>query len=272
MSSRSQETSLHPALSPQEQQSAGHAASRMFNELVSKAEEKQADTAALADPVSGISHPEIFKKGTLIDIPDAPDAPASGDAARRKHRSSRSAPIKQRLVAICVKDDAQAEHVVDWALQNELTPKRDKVAIINVRQAANGLIGDLVSTNNAKDEAEREKSHGLLRRHAAPIKNEGYTIKGVSIRGVDVRGELVRKLVELKCDLLIIGNHASKTMRERIIGCKVSYLVDNSPCPVLVVPRTIRSAAEASAVAASAAAAIPAADVPPEPAPPSLPC
>ncbi|KAJ2907900.1 hypothetical protein GGI21_003426, partial [Coemansia aciculifera] len=58
---------------------------------------------------------------------------------------------------------------------------------------------------------------------------------GISIRGVDIRGELVRKLVELRCDILVIGNHSSKSIVERLIGCKVAYLTTNSPCPVLVV-------------------------------------
>ncbi|KAJ2703581.1 hypothetical protein FB645_003850 [Coemansia sp. IMI 203386] len=255
----------------QAQDSATKAASNIFDQLIAQSIEKNSSAAA----AGGISHPQIFRKGTLIDIPDESPSALQDRRTRRKQDVQR----KQRLVAICIKDDAQAQPVVDWALQNELVPKRDIVVLIHVRQAANGIIGDLISTNNAKEIAERDRSHDLLRKHAIPIKREGFAIKGISIRGVDVRGELVRKLIEIKCDLFIIGNHASKSMRERFIGCKVGYLTENAPCPVLVVgsglQKALKVAASDPAAAAeieSAAAARPASDVPPEPAPASLPC
>ncbi|KAJ1825743.1 hypothetical protein LPJ56_002526, partial [Coemansia sp. RSA 2599] len=255
-------------------ESASKAASNIFDQLIAQSIDKAQTHGSSA---AGISHPQIFRKGTLIDIPD--ESP-SASQERRARRKKQAAERKQRLVAICIKDDAQAQHVVDWALQNELDPRRDNVVLIHVRQAANGIIGDLISTNNAKEIAERDRSHGLLRRHAIPIKQDGFNIKGISIRGVDVRGELVRKLIEIKCDLFIIGNHASKSVRERFIGCKVGYLTENAPCPVLVVGSGIRKtlkeagpeSAEADAAATAAAAAAPAADAPPEPAPASLPC
>ncbi|PIA15634.1 hypothetical protein COEREDRAFT_24314, partial [Coemansia reversa NRRL 1564] len=141
----------------------------------------------------------------------------------------------QRLVAVCIKDNVQAEYVAGWVLQNELVLGRDNVVLINVRAAANSIIGDLTLSNSAKDDAERTRSHALLRKHADPIKQEGFPIKGVSIRGVDIRGELVRKLIELKCDLVVVGNGHTRSVRERLMGCKASYLLDYSPCPVLVV-------------------------------------
>ncbi|KAJ1719881.1 hypothetical protein LPJ53_005425 [Coemansia erecta] len=254
--------SLTESQQTQLKESASQAASNIFDHLVTQSIEK--DQGATPTSPLGISHPQIFRKGTLIEIPDAPP---KGSRSRRSRKGQLSTP-KQRLVAICIKDDAQAEQVIEWALQNELVPKRDNVVLIHVRQAANGIIGDLISTNNAKEIAERDRSHGLLRRNAIPVKQEGFNIKGVSIRGVDVRGELVRKLIELKCDLFIIGNHASKSMRERLMGCKVGYLTENAPCPVLVVggcaQRPIQESSQTTATTT--------ADAPPSPAPASLPC
>ncbi|ORX74192.1 hypothetical protein DL89DRAFT_202430, partial [Linderina pennispora] len=139
-----------------------------------------------------------------------------------------------RFVAIAIKDSPQTIDIIEWAIRQALVPGRDKVVLINVRPAVNGLIGDLVSSNSDKEVAEREKSHELLKKYASIIKAEGYPIKGVSIRSVDIRGELVRKLMELKCDVLIMGRNASKSMKGRFIGCKVNYLIENSPCPVTV--------------------------------------
>ncbi|KAJ2496906.1 hypothetical protein IWW47_003718 [Coemansia sp. RSA 2052] len=191
------------------------------------------DHAVAAASLTGTSHPAIFRKGTLIEIPDNPQRVSH----RRKESRLPGATLKPRLVAIGIKNDEQAKYVISWALQNELVLGRDRVVLLHVRQAANGLIGDLTATNRGKEDAERERSHGLLRRHAGAIKQEGFAIKGVSIRGVDIRGEMVRKLVELKCDILVIGNHSSKSIVERLIGCKVAYLTANSPCPVLVVSK-----------------------------------
>ncbi|KAJ2810339.1 hypothetical protein GGI24_007037 [Coemansia furcata] len=225
----------------------------IYDEFVARSTSMEVGVPAAAQ--TGVSHPAIFRKGTLIEIPDNPQRPSH----RRRESRLPGAMLKPRLVAIGIKDDAQAKHVIDWALQNELVLGRDRVILLHVRQAANGIIGDLTSTNMAKEEAEREKSHALLRRHAGVIKHEGYNIKGVSIRGVDIRGEMVRKLVELKCDLVVIGNHLSKTIKERLIGCKVAYWTANSPCPVLVVARsgTQRNNQETEPTEAMAAPAAP---------------
>ncbi|KAJ1647739.1 hypothetical protein LPJ64_000917 [Coemansia asiatica] len=267
----------------QQQDSAGKASPNIFDQLIAQSIDKAQThgTSPASASAAGISHPQIFRKGTLIEIPDESPSASQDHRARRKRPPER----KQRLVAICIKDDAQAQRVVDWALQSELVPKRDTVALIHVRQAANGIIGDLISTNNAKEIAERDRSHGLLRRHAIPIKQDGFDIKGISIRGVDVRGELVRKLIEIKCDLLIVGNHASKSMRDRFLGSKVGYLTENAPCPVLVVgsctqktPKDASSGsaqANANTTAAAAAADIVdsvSTDIPHEGSRPELPC
>ncbi|KAI7827826.1 hypothetical protein BX661DRAFT_182558, partial [Kickxella alabastrina] len=212
-----EEQSVSQAHQSQEPHAATTAVSNIFDPVVAQNIERE-PVSAPAVSSSGISHPHIFRKGTLIEIPDVLPKPLQSRPSRR----GKTAALKQRLVAICIKNDDQAKYVIEWVLETELIPRRDNVVLIHVRQAANGIVGDLILTNNAKEVAERDRTGG-------------YNIKGVSIRGVDIRGELVRKLVELKCDLAIIGNHTAKSMRERIIGCKVEYLTENSPCPVLVV-------------------------------------
>ncbi|KAJ1942016.1 hypothetical protein FBU59_003328 [Linderina macrospora] len=193
----------------------------------------------------GVSHPTIFRKGTLIEIPDIdPQGVVAGQSRRRASNTTRT-PLPERFVAIAIKDCDQTESIIHWSIRKILIPDRDKVVLIHVRPAVNGLIGDLTAVNSSKEAVEREKSHDLLRRYASLIKAEGYRIKGVSIRGVDIRGELVRKLVELKCDVLVIGSHASKSMKERFIGSKVNYLVENSPCPVIVIGRNNRVSQQA---------------------------
>ncbi|KAJ2559390.1 hypothetical protein EV175_000363 [Coemansia sp. RSA 1933] len=197
-----------------------------FDDLIAKSLDESSGDAVVA----GASHPPIFRKGTIIEIPEvSPDA-----LRRRKSRHGQRAELKPRLVAVCIKDDVHSKNIIDWLLRKELVPERDRVVLIHVRIAANGMIGDLVSTNGAKEDAQRTQSHELLRKYAAAIKQEGFAIKGVSIRGVDVRGELIRKLFELKCDLAVIGCPSSKSIRERFTGHKADYLAANSPCPILV--------------------------------------
>ncbi|KAJ2215129.1 hypothetical protein EV179_002497 [Coemansia sp. RSA 487] len=198
-----------------------------FDDLVAQS----MDGPSGIEMVAEASHPPIFRKGTLIEIPEvSPNTPR-----RRKSRRGQIAELKPRLVAVCIKDDAHSKRIIDWLLQKELVPERDRIVLINVRIAANGIIGDLTSTNSAKEDTQRTQSHDLLRKHATLIKQEGFSIKGVSIRGVDVRGELIRKLFELKCDLAVIGCPSSKSIRERFTGHKADYLAANSPCPILVV-------------------------------------
>ncbi|KAJ2799708.1 hypothetical protein H4R20_004329 [Coemansia guatemalensis] len=226
---KSADTGQPAPLDIPQQDAAGDAAANIFDELVALNVDKDAQSAT--SPV-GASHPPIFRKGTLIEILEAGPTRSQRQKPRQVEAAARQ---KQRLVAVCIKDDAQAEYVSSWVLQNELMLGRDNVVLVNVRAAANSIIGDLTLSNSAKDDAERTQSHALLRKHAAPIKQEGFPIKGVSIRGVDIRGELVRKLIELKCDLVVVGNGQKKSVRERLTGCKASYLLEYSPCPVLVV-------------------------------------
>ncbi|KAI9482369.1 hypothetical protein LPJ78_004014 [Coemansia sp. RSA 989] len=212
-------------------ESASDQVSNVFDRLVALNMDSEGPLAT--SPIN-VTHPAIFRKGTLIDIPDVP--PRSP-----QHRSRRKiSELQPRLVAICIKDDAQAEYIINWALENELVLGRDRVVLVNVRQATNGIIGDLTMSNNARKDEERVRSHEMLQRQAIPIKRQGYPIKGVSIRGVDVRGELIRKLIELQCDLAITGSHATKSVRERLTGCIVSYLIETAPCPVLVVGNGMR--------------------------------
>ncbi|KAJ2504589.1 hypothetical protein GGI11_007312, partial [Coemansia sp. RSA 2049] len=105
------------------------------------------------------SHPSIFRKGTLIEIPDV----ALKSSRRSSGRRNQVVELKPRLVAVCIREDAHAKCIVDWLLQKELVLERDRVVLIHVRLAANGIIGDLTSTNGAKEDAERAKSHELLR-------------------------------------------------------------------------------------------------------------
>ncbi|KAJ2611514.1 hypothetical protein EV177_003451 [Coemansia sp. RSA 1804] len=202
-----------------------------FDDLVAQSMDHPSGSAAGAAGATMTSHPSIFRKGTLIEIPDV----ALKSSRRSSGRRNQVVELKQRLVAVCIKEDAHAKRIVNWLLQKELVLERDRVVLIHVRLAANGIIGDLTSTNGAKEDAERAKSHELLRKYATMIKQEGFNIKGVSIRGVDIRGELIRKLFEIKCDLVVIGCHSSKSIRERFTGHKADYLAANSPCPVLVV-------------------------------------
>ncbi|KAJ2077637.1 hypothetical protein H4R24_005016 [Coemansia sp. RSA 988] len=211
------------------QDAAGDAAANIFDELVALNVDK--DAQSTTSP-TGISHPQIFRKGTLIEIPEVGPASLQHQRSRQVEAPARQ---KQRLVSVCIKNDSQAEYISSWVLQNELVLGRDSVVLVNVRAAANSIIGDLTLSNSARDDAERAQSHALLRKHAAPIKKGGFPIKGVSIRGVDIRGELIRKLIELKCDLVVVGNSQIRSVRERLMGGNVSYLLEYSPCPVLVV-------------------------------------
>ncbi|KAJ1878070.1 hypothetical protein LPJ57_003619, partial [Coemansia sp. RSA 486] len=95
--------SLTEAQQHQAQDSATKAASNIFDQLIAQSIEKNSS----ATTAGGTSHPQIFRKGTLIDIPDESPSALQDRRTRRKQDVQR----KQRLVAICIKDDAQAQPV-----------------------------------------------------------------------------------------------------------------------------------------------------------------
>ncbi|KAJ2759665.1 hypothetical protein IWQ57_006496 [Coemansia nantahalensis] len=179
------------------------------------------------------THPLIFRHGTEVEIPEEPIK----SARLRELRQGRVPAHKRRLVAICIVDDEQAESLTSWALQNELVLGRDSVLLLHVRQSASGMLGDLIGTNGTAESADRTWSHALLRKHAIPLKREGFAIKGVSIKGADIRGELVCKLVEFGCDLVVVGggHHKRRSILDRLRRRKSVHLLDKAPCPVLFV-------------------------------------
>ncbi|KAJ2127586.1 hypothetical protein GGF48_003215, partial [Coemansia sp. RSA 921] len=117
-------TSRPAPLDLQQQQLVDDEASNIFDRLVALNMDKDAQSPTL--PIT-TSHPSIFRTGTLIEIPDIP----SQNAPRRGRRKSQLSELKPRLVAICIKADAQAEYIIDWVLQNELVPGRDRVVLVN---------------------------------------------------------------------------------------------------------------------------------------------
>ncbi|KAJ1939817.1 hypothetical protein EC988_007210, partial [Linderina pennispora] len=113
---------IMPFSDPSERQTSN--IDNIFDRLVAQNAEQAAH-----GPMSptGISHPSIFRKGTLIEIPDVEPRGMPSGKSRRRDSDSTKTPLPERFVAIAIKDCEQTDCIISWSIQKILVPNRDKV-------------------------------------------------------------------------------------------------------------------------------------------------
>ncbi|KAI9142803.1 hypothetical protein BKA69DRAFT_1027172, partial [Paraphysoderma sedebokerense] len=111
-------------------------------------------------------------------------------------------------------------YAVHYALKNVLRKETDLVVLLNVRPQVTvpGTtymdFTDYLAEIEAKN---REKSHELLHLFGRQLKKEGISVKAIALRG-DPRTEIMRKLNELKPDMLILGSRGLGAIKRMFLG------------------------------------------------------
>ncbi|CAG8603098.1 1690_t:CDS:2, partial [Diversispora eburnea] len=115
-----------------------------------------------------------------------------------------------RIVVIAIDQSDYSRYAFDWAVNNFLRRESDLVVLVNVRQIpsepgpfAAGYLNFSDVMTSLEDQNKLE-SHELLHEFAAKLKAEKFACKAIATRG-DARDEIVRKVSELKADVLILG-------------------------------------------------------------------
>ncbi|KAI8990090.1 hypothetical protein BDB01DRAFT_780010 [Pilobolus umbonatus] len=140
-----------------------------------------------------------------------------------------------RSVVISIDEDS-AEYVYDWAMNNFVNPKTDLVILLNCRQI-DAPIAPYINPSNfveELDDRKKKKSHELLKKYAARIKAQDVAVRAIALLG-DPKVEIVRKVTELKADVLLMGSRKLNAVKRALLGSVSDYVSHHSPTTTIIV-------------------------------------
>ncbi|GAN10286.1 universal stress protein A-like protein-like [Mucor ambiguus] len=141
----------------------------------------------------------------------------------------------KRIVAISI-DEGSAEYVFDWAVNNFINPASDLVVFLNCRQVDAPIAPYINPTNFIEefDDKKKIKSHHLLKTYADKLKPFNIAIRAIALLG-DPKVEIIRKVTELKADVLLLGSRQLGSIKRALLGSVSDYCGHNCPCTVIIV-------------------------------------
>ncbi|KAI8888347.1 adenine nucleotide alpha hydrolases-like protein [Backusella circina FSU 941] len=140
-----------------------------------------------------------------------------------------------RIVAISI-DEGSAEYVYDWATKNFIDPKRDMVSLLNCRTVIEPMAPYISPKgfHEEVDDTKKIKSHALLQSYAHRLTEQGIAVRAIALLG-EPKHEVLKKVAELKADVLIMGTRQLGTIKRALMGSTSDYLSHHSSCTTIVV-------------------------------------
>lgn len=151
----------------------------------------------------------------------------------------------QTIGSIIVPTDfsAIADNAFAYALR--LADKLDaRIDLVHSISAApgNAEADGFTASVLAKMEQNAELNmQNFLERGLAASANELENLAAVRtfIRIGDLRHNLWRMFEEEKADLIVMGTHGAKDRWDELIGTNTTFLINRSPCPVIIIPNGV---------------------------------
>ncbi|KAL7746546.1 hypothetical protein RI367_008073 [Sorochytrium milnesiophthora] len=141
-----------------------------------------------------------------------------------------------RTVLLALDASTHSQYAFGWVQDNLLRPD-DLVVLVSVRPVPalmSDIRGDIVTAVTEIEDAARQASHRLLQHYGVDLKQKGFNVRAFAIRG-DPRTEIVRKAIEMRANLLVMGSRGLGPIKRAFVGSVSDYVVHNAPCAVLVV-------------------------------------
>ncbi|KAI7901633.1 uncharacterized protein BX663DRAFT_513493 [Cokeromyces recurvatus] len=142
----------------------------------------------------------------------------------------------KRVIAISI-DEGSADYVYHWAVNNVINPATDLVVFLNCRQAdsfSDAPIINPVGFIEELDSTRKIKSHQLLKSYADRLKDSNIAVRAIALLG-EPKVEIVRKVKELKADILIMGSRRLGTVKRALLGSVSDYCSHHCSCSVIIV-------------------------------------
>ncbi|KAI8091414.1 uncharacterized protein B0P05DRAFT_527430 [Gilbertella persicaria] len=84
------------------------------------------------------------------------------------------------------------------------------------------------------DDTKKQKSHKLLKHYADRIKAKQVAVRAIALAG-EPKQEIVRKVKELKADVLLIGSRQLGAVKRTLLGSVSDYCAHNAHCTVVTI-------------------------------------
>ncbi|KAI9228963.1 MAG: hypothetical protein DHS80DRAFT_14681 [Piptocephalis tieghemiana] len=145
--------------------------------------------------------------------------------------------VPTRTVVVALDETENSSYALRWTIENILQQGRDLAVLIHCRTpytapSPYASFGD--PEQYTAEMQERERSHSLLKKYAMDVKLSGFAVKAISIRG-ECRTEIVRKVAELKADMVIVGSRDRSKIRRVLHGSTDDYLSHHLHVPLMIV-------------------------------------
>ncbi|KAL0077746.1 hypothetical protein J3Q64DRAFT_1747318 [Phycomyces blakesleeanus] len=139
-----------------------------------------------------------------------------------------------RVVFVCI-EEKSGHSVLNWAVKQFIRPESDLVVLIHVRPIDIPSAPYMNTTSSGQEvpDIRREESHKMLREFAHELVSKKITCKAVSMIG-DPKSEIVRKVIETKADVLIMGSRQLGAIKRAFLGSVSDYCAHNCPCTVVI--------------------------------------
>ncbi|CAO3619027.1 unnamed protein product [Cunninghamella blakesleeana] len=139
-----------------------------------------------------------------------------------------------RVVVVSI-DPSSAEYVFEWAMENYIQPTKDLVVLINSRNIDVTMAPYINPTGFVEDfdDDKREASVKLLKEYAHKLRDQHIACQAIAMVG-DPKMEIIRKVKEIKADVLIMGSRKLGAIKRTLLGSVSDYVVHHCPCAVII--------------------------------------
>ncbi|ORX81671.1 adenine nucleotide alpha hydrolases-like protein [Basidiobolus meristosporus CBS 931.73] len=145
-----------------------------------------------------------------------------------------------RVVLIPVDESSSSKYAINWSIENFLRPETDMVVLIHVRPlyASSGNFAtsyvEMGGYATTVEDQYRDGSHKLLIEFTRLLKQRNILSQAFAMRG-DARDEILRKSVEVKADLVIMGSRGLGTIKRALLGSVSDYCAHHLTMPLIIV-------------------------------------
>ncbi|OBZ87725.1 Universal stress protein A-like protein [Choanephora cucurbitarum] len=142
-----------------------------------------------------------------------------------------------RVIAVSI-DEHSAEYIFEWATKHFIQPATDQVVLLNCRAIDGPTMAPYFNPTGfieEFDETKKLKSHALLKHYADRLSAMHVAaIRAIALIG-DPKHEIVRKVTEIKAEVLLLGSRQLSAMQRTFLGSVSDYCAHHAPCTVITI-------------------------------------
>lgn len=139
-------------------------------------------------------------------------------------------------ILVCIDLSESAEKIMKKAVQIA-TGLSAKIWLVHVAEPEPDFVGFDVGPQSVRDSLSKlfHEEHRQLQEIATQLRNQGLDTTALLLQGATVE-TILKEASKLEADMIIVGSHGHGAMYQLLVGSVSEGVLQNSKCPVLVVP------------------------------------